>query len=342
MKRAAFTLVELLVVIAIIATIVGMFLPAIQKAREAAYRARCQNNLKQIGLACLNYASANGDVFPCGATANPPEISVQVLLLPFLEQQSKYSQFNQSQICILSGSFYGRVGDVPVFICPTDYSSGFVLDSTFPAGASAANAGRSNYYGNAGAHAWWRDSQGSEKKLPELAGVFGFSTSVYVPVTAITDGVSNTAMFAEVRRGASPGHDATDVTTVLPAPISTAWQSTPNENPASNPNNFAPLPPAFVANCNAAATTANITGLKYYLGNPNTALYTHTLPPNYSGRDCMLETGDQFHLASRSSHPGGVNIVLCDGSVQFISTNIDFSIWTAYGTRAGGEVVPSN
>ena len=80
-------------------------------------------------------------------------------------------------------------------------------------------------------------------------------------------------------------------------------------------------------------------GLRYFYGQAYAALYTHTLPPNYTGRDCMNFRGNQFHLASRSLHPGGVNIVLCDGSVHFI--RLPISILPS-GPHWGLEVPEAN
>lgn len=329
MRRPGFSLIELLVVIAIIAILVGLVLPAVQAARAAAARARCQNNLKQIGLASQNFESSFGR-FPPGAEPQPNAMSVQAILLPYLEQAAKYEQFDPTKPAYPDPSNYtARTQDVAVYLCPSDRSSGFWLDATPSPGQTAGASGRSNYYGNAGAHGWWVESQGSFVKPTNLTGVFGLNTRTRLQ--DLRDGSSHTALFSEIERGAEPSHDRLDVVNVFPP----GWGA-PNANPGLNPNNL--TPPAA---CNTTANGNTLTGLQYYRGNATSALYTHTVPPNYRGRDCLsVVAADQFHLAARSYHPGGVNVLYADGSVHFVTDTIQPAVWKALGTRAGGELEP--
>jgi len=327
MKRTAFTLVELLVVIAIIATLIGLLLPAIQQAREAASRAKCQSNLKQMGLAAQTYYGDN-QRFPPGTTPTPSQMSVQGLLLPYLEQQNRYNLFDLSLSSHAEPKNYAaRIQDVVFYLCPSDRSSGSALDEGPPPGVTPVPTGRLNYYGNIGAHGWWRDSTTTTVKPAELMGMFARESAV--TIEQISDGASNTVLFAEIRRGGAPNHDRFDVT------LLGTWGA----SPANNPNNRGPINTGLAASCNAAVSTTNVTGLQYYRGNLHTSLYTHTVPPNYQGRDCMSLFGDQFHLAARSNHVGGVNIVLANGTVKFVKNTILPDVWQAYGTRNGGEVV---
>ena len=326
-NRRAFTLVELLVVIAIIAVLVGMLLPAVQKVRESAARLRCANNLKQMGLAAHGYNDCSGSL-PPGATIGPAFASTQVLLLPFLEQGARYARFDQMSNISLTTNYQVRIQDIPTLICPSDTSVGLSPDPSPPLGATQQPTGRCNYFGNAGAHGWWKDSSGSIVKPLTLTGIFGSDS--HVRFGDVLDGLSNTALFAEIRRGAFPSDDSQDVVEI-PLPV---W-NTPGTTQATNPNNVKP-PVA----CNSNANGFNLVGLQYYRGTSVSALYTHTLPPNALERDCaVFPVLDQFHLASRSCHSGGVNVVFVDGSVHFVSDSILFSAWQALGTRSGGEVI---
>jgi prepilin-type processing-associated H-X9-DG protein/prepilin-type N-terminal cleavage/methylation domain-containing protein len=325
MRRAAFTLTEVLVVIAIMGALIGLLVPAVQKVREAANRAKCQNNLKQIALAAHSYHGVF-DRFPPGATLPPSRVSALTLVMPHLEQANIYRQFDFSKSASDEpANAAARAQQVPTFLCPSDPSQGYYQDS-FPPGVIS---GKSNYSANMGASGWWDERDGANHvKDPALSGVFGHNSRTRL--SDIRDGSSNTLLFAEVKRGANPSHDILDVTVLMPP----AWDNRPY-NPATNPNNLSP-PPA----CNSPTTTLNYTGLQYYNGFLITAFYTHTVPPNSRDRDCVRWlTFDQGHLASRSYHPGGVNVAFADGSARFISDSIQLNTWKKLGTRSGGEVL---
>jgi prepilin-type N-terminal cleavage/methylation domain-containing protein/prepilin-type processing-associated H-X9-DG protein len=325
MKRA-FTLIELLVVIAIIAILVGLLLPAVQAAREAARRIQCTNNLKQIALAANNYHDTIL-VLPPGASTAPSNVSSIVFLLPYLEQKVVYDAFNFLWDSTTNPTnFTARNLQVSGFLCPSDPSSGYYQEANPPAGQQPGTMGKSNYFGNLGAHGWSYDQFVSKaSKDPALCGVFSFQSSTRL--RDLTDGTSNTVFYAEIKRGAAPGDNALDAAVVSPG----IWTST---NPATNPFDFNP-PSA----CSTPLLNYNYTGLKYQMGSFLTALYTHTVPPNYRGQDCFSLDLTQGHLAARSSHPGGVNVAMADGSVRFIRDTIALPTWKALGTRSGGEII---
>src|SRR5205814_624759 len=215
----AFTLIELLVVVAIIAVLIGLLLPAVQKVREAANRVKCQNNLKQIGLACFNYASANNDAFPPGSGPHPYlncavgtcyyPASVLVMILPYIEGANNYNLFDQRYDTLSDPvNLPARQQIISIYRCPSE-------QNPYPASATYAPGQRGssqNYAANVGITVDFFTNP------PQLAGVFnqavpsGTSTSSTTPyptatpvkITQVTDGTSNTAMWAEVKVGFNP------------------------------------------------------------------------------------------------------------------------------------------
>jgi prepilin-type N-terminal cleavage/methylation domain-containing protein/prepilin-type processing-associated H-X9-DG protein len=319
-SRRAFTLIELLVVIAIIGVLIGLLLPAVQKVREAANRAKCQNNLKQIGLACHNYHSAY-QCFPPGAIPAPANGSPLVIMLPYFEQANKYNQFDlKTDLNTSATNAAARGQDMPILLCPSDPGVGVF---TITVGGVNEPLGRTNYHANLGANAWMKNTDGS------TGGVFYYSNpAVGVRVADIIDGTSNTAMYAEIKRGMDPARPELKVHAVN---YSSVW------DPKKPGSDTAPVPQCDTS----AVATYDYTGLEYYrYGVPWITFYTHTVPPNYTGYDCVRSVGlDRGHMASRSYHPGGVNVVRADGSVAFVPNSIDPTVWRAFGTRGGGEIL---
>ena len=325
-RRSAFTLIELLVVIAIIAILIALLVPAVQKVREAAARTQCQNNLKQIALGTHNYESTY-KYFPPSSGPVPitgtSRASVQALLLPFLEQGNKYNKFDLTQdVNGAAVNLAARDTDVPIYLCPSDPSnSQFSL--------SPGGYGRCNYYGNMGATA---DAFANN---PVTAGMFfsEFTSTIVnngnrpgrVTVGGVTDGLSNTALFSEIRRGKMNGNTST-ATAIDPQDIRLNVGMT---------GAAALAPPAA---CNALTSSLRYVGLQYYRHLSITSLYTHTQTPNYPGGDCTDGSFNRSHIQARSYHSGGVNLALTDGSVRFVSYSAA-NLIPALATRAGGETV---
>jgi prepilin-type N-terminal cleavage/methylation domain-containing protein/prepilin-type processing-associated H-X9-DG protein len=319
-RRRGFTLIELLVVIAIIVLLIALLLPAIQKVRAAADKLKCANNLKQIGIAIHHYQSDMGKLPP--GSQDPDRASVLVYILPYVEQDIKFKQFDLSQNVLTSASnANAREQDIKVYLCPADQIDGVVGPPLF-----SNRLGRNNYMANLGPTAWWRSPEGPFYYV----GVLPDAERRKIKITDIYDGTSNTAFFSEIKRG--PGFTGStqrfdDRLVSTRVPFGT-WDG---QQPQAD---LTPIPECE----NRAFPFLSYTGLEYVRGFLSTSWYTHTVPPNYRGRDCIRDVGfDRGHYAARSWHPNGVNVLFGDGSVRFVRDGIDMAIWRAVGSRNGGE-----
>jgi prepilin-type processing-associated H-X9-DG protein len=242
-----------------------------------------------------------------------------VQLLAYLDQANKYQQFDfNSDINTSATNAAARSQDVIVFQCPSETST---ATFTVTVGSVTEVVGRTSYLASLGANAWNANTN------PGTGGVFFVNSKVRV--TDITDGSSNTAMYAEVKRGMRLGAASNHPTNVTNFPFAT-WDAS-----AANDLDYIP-------GCNTPTTTDfDYTGLQYYrAGVTWTAYYTHTITPNANVRDCVRATGlNKGHQAARSYHTGGVNVLLADGSVRWVSDSIALNVWKAVGTRGGNEVV---
>ena len=333
--RRGFTLVELLVVIAIIGILVGLLLPAVQAAREAARRMQCSNNLKQIGLSLHNYESAHKRLPPGHNRGN--EATPFALILPFVEASNGHVLFNFSVGMTNAANNAATILQFPFYNCPTEPSTGFV---TWPSG-TGTQAGKVSYGQNMGTNTVYRDETGAGNAVASglglRTGVF-FQTTAATPMSlpfqAISDGLSNTVFMSEIRRGFMAG-TGSDGTVAVGGPEDFASPVNVTVSALGGLNN--PYNPAQCNNSGGQRWRGR--GLQYYRGITVYTFYNHTLPPNSPLRDCVARNNlAEGHISARSYHTGGVNCVLGDGSVRFTSSNVDQLIWSAVGTRAGGEV----
>jgi prepilin-type N-terminal cleavage/methylation domain-containing protein/prepilin-type processing-associated H-X9-DG protein len=356
--RHAFTLIELLVVIAIIAVLIALLLPAVQSAREAARRAQCANNLKQILLAMHNYHSAL-DCFPLGTTVafgvsngggqkTWGTWSSLALMLPYLEQTPLYNAANFT-VCnqLPPGTAINSTvfnANIAIFVCPSD-------GMTTTAGSWAKS--NNNYYGSAGTTTFPNAQTstgiffpGATIFTPTAANPYNDTLSALVcRVADILDGTSNTVAFAEAVVG-----DQTHWTNFRDG---VAWTATPPYYAANNALTQESYVMKGIQACAAMWNSKNNApgqedkGWRWGNQAIGSSLFNTIIPPSslqYPWSGCRADnqggpvSNGEFENAN-SLHPGGCNVGLADGSVKFIKSTISMNTWWAIGTKAGVEPV---
>ena len=307
-RKQGFTLVELLVVIAIIGILVGLLLPAVQAAREAARRMQCSNNLKQIGLSLHNYESSY-KVFPAGNIVNNRNGVVSgdgwtwhARILPFVEQTALYNQVSS-----VMGTDIGGTTSAPQLLAGRDTRLSFFQCPTHPDGvANPSKNGYqlSTYNAVCGSTTFNDGAEVDNFNAIAYRGNGMFFLNSKVRFGDITDGTTNTFLVAEVQDE------------LKGSPNSNRWPGSDRKYCFSGGGD----------------------------GNPPTDITEYLVgmesndPINANIRDSSGFYNNTGEYAG-SYHTGGAQFVLGDGSVRFISQNIDMPTYRALSTRNGGEVI---
>ncbi|MGC1274941.1 MAG: DUF1559 domain-containing protein [Planctomycetaceae bacterium] len=346
--RLGFTLIELLVVIAIIAVLIALLLPAVQQAREAARRTQCKNNLKQLGLALHNYHDTHRVfVFRKGGTSgyglspktNSDRLSGFMGLMPFLEQGNLYDRVKAGDVAnnVAPGgphaweAWPGGAGagwnvTIPGVLCPSD--------------GGTTTERNNNYVFSVG------DTIINNRDAQDVRGMFGFRRCV--GMGQVTDGTSNTIAMSEHLRqdlGIRPGNQV-KVKEGIAVGVGGV-----NTSPGICMNQASG--PYYLASVQAKARH----GRAIWDGQPERVAFTTVLSPNAPScseeSNIYADSGSSI-LSPSSNHTGGVNALLVDGSVRFISDSIHsgdlsrppvtsgispYGVWGGLGSKDGGEVL---
>jgi prepilin-type N-terminal cleavage/methylation domain-containing protein/prepilin-type processing-associated H-X9-DG protein len=349
MSRRAFTLIELLVVIAVVGVLIGLLLPAVQKVREAANRMRCQNNLKQIGLALHNYESANGRFPPAYIRMSGRQSGTAygisypdnnwngltgwawgTLILPYIEQDNLYKSLRLDLPCWAPENAPFVKTSLAIFLCPsaTGGSDGFGVEYDSGDGKHGIAFrptiffAHSHYVTNAGVNQPWGRSIAYSydftipEPVPEPTGALAdiingpFYRDSKTRVADVTDGLSNTVFIGE--------HSS-----IL---SNKTWVGVVPGSATCPRLDLRPWP----SDCNSGGCLVGIHSGPDVRDHPQVIIHAPNNPFGHTDEMWSEHTGP------------GCNVLFGDGSVRFISAFINANTWVALSTMNQGDVPPGD
>ena len=299
--RHGFTLIELLVVIAIIAILVALLLPAVQQAREAARRSSCKNNLKQLGLAMHNYHDAYSTfTYGQGGDYSPMTRRRESWMQPTLPYIEQAALYDK------------YVDEDPEYVMHSSYTREVVPTLVCPSNPTPNNGDfyfRGTYGANGGSYI-------GSFTVSNGDGMFHLQSSIRF--RDVIDGTSNTILFGEgvARRNASPNH--------------TPWGEVGYYWGGGSTHHGGGF-------CTAEPPNSVVPDCNYTCSDYESEQFP--CAGNNAGSAPLVSCTGTRHTFARSYHQGGVQVVMVDGAVKFISENIDLGTWQDISTRAGGEVI---
>lgn len=327
-KHHGFTLVELLVVIAIIGILVALLLPAIQAAREAARRSQCKNNLKQLGLAVLNYESSRKKLPPSVEVntktmtgANNGGWGVHGHILDYMEEQSVRGLVDINKAWDLQMAISGL--RISSYSCPSDSPAAEIRDP----GGGKALLYATTYGFNMGT--WFVYDPATN-----IGGNGVFYPNSFLRLAKVSDGTSKTLMVAEVKAWTHYTRNGGSTTTI--PDTADAAATIVASGPDYKNTGHTEWPDGRVHHTGFTATMTPNTFVKYVKG-------SEVLDADYNswqeGKDWPAGNPTYAIITSRSFHSGGVNVAMVDGSIQSVNDDINLLVWRAKATRGGDETI---